>query len=94
MDSIEFEVLIEAVENTEVLVIPSMCLNSIIKNNPYVELYLYKNATEKFSQVMWTMQQILFLKIHERVAKFLWNEISKKNERTLYINSTFMDNSI
>ena len=85
LDSITFDVLIEATEDTEVLVLPSPVLNQLIQQNPHVELYLYKSATEKFSDVMWTMQQILFLKIDQRVAQFLWDEMVEKNTMTLSV---------
>lgn len=85
MDTITFDVLIEATEDTEVLVLPSATLNQLTQKNPHVELFLYKAATEKFSDVMWTMQQILFLKIDQRVAQFLWDEMIQKNSMTLSI---------
>ena len=85
MDSITFDVMIEATEDTEVMVIPSAILNQLIQQNSAVELFLYKAATEKFSDVMWTMQQILFLKIDQRVAQFLWDEMVQKNSMTLSI---------
>ncbi|MBP3677506.1 MAG: Crp/Fnr family transcriptional regulator [Agathobacter sp.] len=85
MDAITFDVLIEATEDTEVLVLPTTTLNHIVQQNPYIELFLYKSATEKFSDVMWTMQQILFLKIDQRVAQFLWDEMIQKNSMTLSI---------
>ena len=83
LDSITFDVLIEATEDTQVLVIPAAILNQVAQKNPYVELFLYKSATEKFSDVMWTMQQMLFLKIDQRVAQFLWDEMVQKNSTTL-----------
>ena len=83
MDTITFDVLIEATEETEVLVLPSAILNQLMQQNSQVELFLYKSATEKFSDVMWTMQQILFLKIDQRVAQFLWDEMVQKNTMTL-----------
>ena len=83
LDSITFDVLIEATDDTEVLVLPSAVLKQLTENNPYVELYLYKAATEKFSDVMWTMQQILFLKIDQRVAQFLWDEMVQTNSMSL-----------
>ncbi|MBQ6844140.1 MAG: Crp/Fnr family transcriptional regulator [Agathobacter sp.] len=83
MDAITFDVLIEATEETEVLVLPSAVLNQLMQQNPQVELFLYKSATEKFSDVMWTMQQILFLKIDQRVAQFLWDEMIQKSSMTL-----------
>jgi len=85
MDTITFDVLIEATEDTEVFVLPTTTLNQIVQQNPYIELFLYKSATEKFSDVMWTMQQILFLKIDQRVAQFLWDEMVQKNSMTLSI---------
>lgn len=85
MDAITFDVFIEATENTEVMIIPTAVIHQIMTQNPYVELYLYKAATEKFSDVIWTMQQILFLKIDQRVARFLWDEMLHKNSMTLYI---------
>lgn len=85
LDSITFDVFIEATEDAEVVIIPSVVLNQVMAQNPYVELYLYKAATEKFSDVMWTMQQILFLKIDQRVAQFLWDEMIHKNSTTLSI---------
>ena len=85
MDAITFDVLIEATEDTEVLVLPAPVLNQVAQQNPHVELFLYKSATEKFSDVMWTMQQMLFLKIDQRVAQFLWDEMVQKNSMTLSI---------
>ena len=34
---------------------------------------------------MWTMQQILFLKIDQRVAQFLWDEMIQKSSMTISI---------
>lgn len=85
MDSIAFDVLIEAAEQAEVLVLPAICLKSVMQSNLRVELYLYKTATEKFSDVMWTMQQILFQKIDQRVAQFLWDEMLVKEKLVLNV---------
>lgn len=94
MDSIAFDVFIEAIEQTEILVLPSICLNDIMKKNLYVELYLYKTATEKFSEVMWTMQQILFQKIDQRVAGFLWDEFTYTGNMTLSITHDMIAKNI
>ncbi|MGN0134093.1 MAG: Crp/Fnr family transcriptional regulator [Anaerotignum sp.] len=83
MDAIVFDVLIEAVEETELIVLPSPVLNGIMEKNPLVELSLYRMATERFSDVMWTMQQILFMGADKRVAHFLWDEMAKTGETTI-----------
>ena len=83
MDAIVFDVLIEAVEETELIVLPSPVLNGIMEKNTLVELSLYRTATERFSDVMWTMQQILFMGADKRVAHFLWDEMAKTGETTI-----------
>lgn len=85
LDSIAFDVFIEATEDTEVHVLQTCSLNQVMKLNPYMELYLYQTATENFSDVMWTMQQILFMRIDQRIAQFLWDEMVHKNSTSLQI---------
>lgn len=78
-DAIAFDVLIEAIEDTELIQIPSSNLMSIMPKYPKVELYLYKTAMERFTEVMWMMQQILFMGADKRVAIFLWEEYCKSS---------------
>ena len=83
MDAIVFDVLIEAVQETELVVLPSPALSAIMAKNPMVELSLYKTVVEHFSDVMWTMQQILFMGADKRVAHFLWDEMAKTGDTTI-----------
>ena len=61
--------------------IPTPVLRPVMEENPYVGLYMYRSATERFSDVMWTMQQILFMGIDQRVASFLWDEMLHQGRR-------------
>ncbi len=83
MDAIVFDVLIEAVAESELVVLPSPVLHPIMDENPLVELALYKTVVENFSEVMWTMQQILFMGADKRVAHFLWDEMVKTGDMTI-----------
>lgn len=74
MDAIVFDVLMEAMEDTEAVTIPTSVLAPVIRRLPQAELFLYKTAAERFSDVMWTLQQILFLGADRRVAIFLRDE--------------------
>ena len=80
MDAIVFDVLIEAVQDSELVVLPSPALHEIMDTNHRVELSLYKRVVENFSDVMWTMQQILFMGADKRVAYFLWDEMAKTGD--------------
>ena len=85
LDSIVFDVVIEASEETTVSIIPAPIIHRLEKDNPEVGLFLYKTAAEKFSEVMWTMQQIMFMKIDQRIAIFLWDEQSRSEGNVLLI---------
>lgn len=80
MDAIVFDVLIEAMEDTQVLTLPAAALASLIQKRPEVELFLYKTASERFSDIMWTIQQILFMGMDRRTAIFLWDEYTRQGE--------------
>ena len=83
LDAIQFDVLIEAAEAVQSLVIPVSVLHPIMENNPYVGYYLYKQVTERFSDVMWMMQQNLFMGADRRVAIFLWDELVRAGRPVL-----------
>lgn len=85
LNSIAFDVIIEAIEKTEVVVVPSAVFHSLQEKNPGLEIFLLRTANQRFSDVMWTMQQILFMGADKRVAIYLWDEYTKTGERTLMI---------
>ena len=85
LDSIVFDVVIEASEDTKVSIIPAAVVHRLEKDNPGVGLFLYKTAAEKFSEVIWTMQQLMFMKLDQRIAIFLWDEQSKKDGNVLML---------
>ena len=79
MEELDFDILIEAPEDSEVVTIPAADLQPIMKENALMETYLYKKTAERFSNVMWTIQQILFKKIDQRIARYLWDVMSRDN---------------
>ena len=81
--SITFDVHIEADEDSEIIVISVPVFSRIAKSNIYVESYIYKSATDRFSDVMWAMQQILFMSFDKRLATFLVDELSKSDDDTI-----------
>lgn len=84
LESIQFDILIEAAEDVRAVIIPTSILRPIMESNPHVGLYVYKQATERFSDVMWMMQQILFMGADRRVAIFLWDETVRRGQLVLY----------
>lgn len=83
LENIDFDVFIEAQSDCTLLQISSIVLSKITEANVYVELFTYKLATERFSDVMWAMQQILFLSFDKRLATFLLDEAHRTHSLEL-----------
>lgn len=83
LTAINFDVYIDAEEDTEVLLIGSPFFVRLQERNVYVECFSYKLAAERFSDVMWAMQQILFMSMDKRLAVFLWDELSRTEGDTI-----------
>ena len=45
-----------------------------MKNNIYLENFIYKQTAERFSDVMWAISQILFSSFDKRLASYLEDE--------------------
>jgi len=78
-----FDVHVDVEETSELLIIPSTILSKLIKENIYIENFSYKIAADKFSNVMWTMEQILFMSFDKRLAIFLLDESNKRQTNIL-----------
>lgn len=83
LKSITFDIHIEAEKDTQVLMINPSMFSKLMEDNPYVELFSLRNATEKFSDIMWALEQILFLSLDKRLAIFLMDENVKLESNTI-----------
>ena len=72
--AITFEVQLTADDDTELLVLNAPTFLRLTQENLHVECCMYKLATERFSDVMWSMQQLLFTSFDKRLAQHLWEE--------------------
>ncbi len=80
IQSITFDVLVDADEDSEVYIINGNAFKTISEKNMAVENFALKTAVSRFSEVMWIMQQILFMSFDRRMAIFLLDEISRSGE--------------
>lgn len=77
LSSITFDVLIDAEEDSECYVINGPAFMKISNDNPDVKIFSLETAVSRFSDVMWVMQQILFMSMDKRLAIFLLDESSR-----------------
>jgi CRP/FNR family transcriptional regulator, anaerobic regulatory protein len=78
LDAVMFEVNIEAEDDTELLVLGSPAYRRLSEQNIYVKEFSYELSVHRFSEVMWTMQQILFMSFDRRLAVYLTGELDRQ----------------
>jgi len=86
LDAITFDICIESESETDALIVKADMFRRLSETNIYMKEFSYELAAERFSEVMWTMQQILFMKFDQRLAVFLLRETEKNGN--LHINLT------
>ena len=79
LQNITFDIYIDANTDCKTLQINSTDFGKIAHENAHVELFAYKTATDRFSKVMWAMEQILFMSFDQRLALFLIEEADHSN---------------
>ncbi len=83
LDAITFDVSVDAEEDSDCIVIGSCVLEELSRCIPAVKLYILETALSRFSDVMWVMQQILFMSMDKRLAIFLLDESAKTGSDTI-----------
>ena len=76
-----FEVQLSAEKDTLAMIIGAPVICALKDHNVYVERYALQRATEHFSNVMWSMQHLLFTSFDKRLAMFLVDEYNKSGEK-------------
>ena len=83
LKSITFDVFVSAEENSECYVISGPAFAAVSERNPDIKIFALETAVSRFSDVMWVMQQILFMSMDKRLAIFLSDEISRTGSDTV-----------
>lgn len=85
LSAITFDVQIQAEGEVETLVIPVQYLAALMRENIYVENFIYKAATERFSDAIRAIEQMLFYTLEQRVASYLLEESKRLGTDTLQV---------
>ena len=82
---ITFNTQITAEDDTDLLVINTAAFKWLTERNIYARCFMYELFTEHFSEVMWTMEQILFMGYDKRLALFLAEEWERTGSPKLHM---------
>ena len=83
LNSLTFDVFIDAEEESDCVVVGGCAFAELSERSSEVKIFALEAALSRFSDVMWVMQQILFMSFDKRLAIFLLDEISKKGGDTV-----------
>lgn len=85
MKSIQFDLAVEAEEDTEVLHIPAKTYKKLMEESAAVANYTSELMADRFSEVMWLMDQVMNKKMDSRLAAFLLEESEMEGSSKLTI---------
>lgn len=85
MNSIQFDVMVSAEVETEVLHIPADVYKKLMQESAAVANYTNELMAARFSDVMWLMDQVMNKKLDSRLAAFLLDEQSLSGSDVLSI---------
>ena len=85
MNSIQFEITIEAQKDTTMWVISADTYGRLMKESAVVANFTNEIMATRFSEVMWLMEQIMWKSFDKRLAGFLLEECSLEKTNILKI---------
>lgn len=85
MRSIKFEMMIEAERETTLWVIPPEIYKSVMEQSAPLANFTNEVMADRFSNVMWLLEQILWKRFDQRLAGFLLEESALEETNELKI---------
>ena len=83
LDAITFDVFVDAEVESTCYVISGSAFAAVSERNPCIKIFALETAVSRFSDVMWVMQQILFMSMDKRLAIFLSDESARTGSDTI-----------
>ena len=94
MPSVQFEVVIEAEKDTDLIVIPSCLFKNLMEESAPVANYANQLISSRFSEVMWLMEQIMWKSFDKRLATFLLEEAAIEHSDEIRITHEIIGNHL
>lgn len=83
LDAITFDVFVDAEEDSECVIVGGCAYEDVARRLPEAKIFALETAVSRFSDIMWLMQQILFMSMDRRLAIFLLDEIAQNGSDTV-----------
>ncbi|QIB68119.1 Crp/Fnr family transcriptional regulator [Aminipila butyrica] len=83
LKNISFDVHVSAETPTQLAIISPVIYDKIAKTSPRVEQFMNDIISMRFSEVMWIVEQVLFMKMDKRLALFLLEQSALDQSDTI-----------
>ena len=83
LSTVTFDVFVDSEENSDCIVVGGCAYEALSNRMPEAKIFALEAAVSAFSDIMWVMQQILFMSMDKRLAIFLLDEVSKTGEESV-----------
>ncbi len=94
MNSIQFDITVEAEKNSEFWIIPSDIYKQIMQESLTVANFTNELMASRFSDVMWLMEQIMWRSFDKRLAEFILEETSIEGSSSIKITHEMIGNHL
>ena len=94
MSGIQFEVTIEAEKDTRVWVIPTKVWKQLNEESAVLANYTNELMADRFTNVMWLIEQIMWKSFDKRLAEYLLEEVSVEGTSLLKITHEVIGNHL
>lgn len=85
LKNISFDIYIEAEQDTRIILVPTAVYNELNQTALAVSNYTSQLISSRFSDVMWVMEQVLFMSFDRRLANFLLEQAVIAGSDTLNV---------
>ena len=85
LDTVTFDVFVDTEDDSEVVVVGGCAYEDLSRRMPEAKIFALESALSHFSDVMWVMQQILFMSMDKRLAIFLLDECSRTGSDVVHL---------
>ena len=83
LNTVTFDVFVDSEEESDCVVIGGCAYENLSNRMPEAKIFALETALSRFSDVMWVMQQILFMSMDKRLAIFLLDECANRGADTV-----------
>ena len=83
LETVTFDVFVDSEENSDCVVLGGCAYEDVSRRMTDAKIFALETALSRFSDVMWVMQQILFMSMDKRLAIFLLDETAKNGTDTV-----------